>query len=43
MRQKNKPVSWKTVVEIMAVEQKKEKRMRRNEDSLRPVGQHQAH
>ena len=28
------------MLEITAVEQNKEKRMKRNEDSLRPLGQH---
>ena len=36
MRQKNRYMSWKKrAVEIIAMEQDKEKRMKRNEDSLR--------
>ena len=38
MRQKNRYMSWKKrAVEIIAMEQGKEKRMKRNEDSLREL------
>ena len=35
--QKNESVSWKTVIEITTTEKKKEKTMKRNEDSIRDL------
>ena len=36
-------ISWKTVVEITNAEPKKEKRMKRNEDSLRDLWDNSKH
>ena len=44
LKQKNESVSWKIkMVEITSEEQNKVKRMKRTEDSLRPLGQYQTH